>query len=376
MARFVVHIGDGKCGSTAIQSSLYQSRASLAEQGILFETLTPSSGHTVIPLLLGLRSRVEDPARLDLARGILELLRSKSEQYEWIVLSAENLINLDPAELPQLLSWVSPKADDVHAIAYVREPSAMYLSSVQQILKGNHHYVRPENYLRRVDRKIMQWHDQMGADNFTLRLFDRTALVAGDAVSDFSAYLSRLTGRTIDLVNQQSNSSMTAEQMQVMQRYRRQVLKNAAGTVVGRSTLLARMFSEMNDIRRIGHQPQLTEQAEAVVGQANRPVVEALNARFPSLAMPVVGHGAGPSDAPYPWTSTKLVSAILRSCDEDIVEQICAVLPDLNDGQILTGRAFEDFMADMYGCSRMEVAPLCDVHAHYLKRLRKCPPVP
>lgn len=376
MAKFVVHIGDGKCGSTAIQSSLYQSRTSLADQGILFETLTPSSGHTVIPLLLGLRSRVIDPARLDLARGILELLRSKSDQYEWIVLSAENLINLDPAELPELLSWVNPKADEVHAIAYVREPSAMYLSSVQQILKGNHHYVRPEKYLRRVDRKIMQWHDQMGADNFTLRLFDRNALVAGDAVADFSAYLSRLTSKTINLVEQHSNSSMTAEQMQVMQTYRRQVLKNVAGTVVGRSTLLARMFAEMNDIRRIGNRPQLAAQAEAVVGQANRPVVEALNARFPSLAMPEVGDGSCNSDPPYPWSETKLVSAILRSCDENIVGKYCAILPDLNDGKIPTGREFEHFMADMYGCTRMEVAPLCDVHAHYLKRLRKCPPAP
>lgn len=373
MARFVVHIGDGKCGSTAIQSSLYQSRAALAAQGILFETLTPSSGHTVIPLLLGLKSRVTDPARLDLARSILELLRAKSEQYDWIVISAENLINLDPAELPKLLSWVSDKTEDVHAIAYVREPAAMYLSSVQQILKGNHHYVRPENYQRRVDRKIGQWHERIGDSNFKLRLFDRNALVSGDVVADFSAYLSRLTGKTIDLVEQRSNASMTAEQMQVMQIYRRQVLRNVAGTVVGRSTLLARLFSDMNEIRMVGHRPQLSELAQAVVGQANRPVVTALNTRFADLAMPDAGSGFTCPDPPYPWTESKRVSAILESCDEDLVVRYCEIIPDLNAGNIPTGRAFEDVMARIYGCRRIEVAPLCDAHAHYLKRLSKCP---
>lgn len=374
MARFIVHIGDGKCGSTAIQTALYSSREALSQTGILFETLTPNSGHGVLPILLGLKSRAFSERHRLLAHETIEILRDRSSNYDWIILSAENLINIDPTLMPGLISMITDKNEGMNVLAYVREPSEMYLSLIQQVVKGSHFYTKPDAYLRRLDKKLKNWRSLVGSNHFTLRLFDRDVLTEGDVVADFECYLQEKTGKHLHLKRHRSNVSMTSEQICVLQKYRAQVYPECSGKIMDRSTVLTKFFEEINAYGSVGNRAMLTETARSVVSHGSLKTTKKLNLEFPGLGMPVTATGASLPEPPYPWAVSDDVSLVLDRVDEDIVGAFCRLLPDLNEGHAPEGASLDDIFAGLFEAQDIDLEPARTIFGKYLERLSQCKP--
>jgi hypothetical protein len=67
--KVVVHIGDGKCGSSSVQASLYMASASLLEQGILYHAPAKTAGHFLYITLLNGSTRSDDSHQQEIARA-------------------------------------------------------------------------------------------------------------------------------------------------------------------------------------------------------------------------------------------------------------------------------------------------------------------
>lgn len=348
MTKFIVHIGDGKCGSTAIQNALYQSRNDLKQRGIYFDTLARNSGHTTLSLLAGQRSRAATGKREALAHDILKLLQDGSGDYDWVILSAENFVNLTPQSAAGLVASIGHPIEAIDVIAYVRNPPAMYASSIQQIIKGSHLFPPPESYHRRIDHKLQAWQAWIGADRMEVRVFDRRHLLGGDVVADFESYLSHVTGEAVCLSSETANRSLSAEQARVLQIFRSAVYPDSPNVILPKSTVLAQFFDRLNQIKLVGNPAELSDLARAVVLRRNGDVIDGLLAAFPGLPL---DHASAPGSpmptGPFPWADDTSIETVLAVSNKDIVARLTALVPDLNDGVLLTDAQIEDAMTGL-----------------------------
>lgn len=330
MARFIVHIGDGKCGSTAIQKALYAARGDLRAQGIIYETTTPLGAHFNLITLAGHKTRGNTAGQLEQARKTIEAIRAATGPDDVVLLSGESLFVLSPPVMIDLLGEISGRIDRLDIVAYVRPPSGMYLSLVQQVLKGHSQYTKPDAYLRRIDQYLGRWKESSEKTSLSVRLFDRSRLQGGDVVEDFAEVLRGLTGKAdLQLQQTRENVSLSSEQLVVLQALRGNFLKKVDGLAHPQSNRLVSFFEAMNRGGLVGHQLRLSVDAQMVVGRRNAPVVAAMNTLFPDLGMSEEVYDVAAVADPH-WTRTDDVSAILRTTDSGIVELLTALVPLFN----------------------------------------------
>lgn len=334
MARFILHIGDGKCGSTAIQEALYEARDRLAARGVLYETATPKSGHYTLANLVGGSTRGDRAAQMVSAHRSIERIKARSSGFENILLTAEPFIFIGPERLLQLLSTMGTEMDELHVLAYVRSPADMYLSLVQQQLKADHRFVLPSSYERPLDRALEAWQRHPAVTSLTVRRFEREALVDGDVVKDFESFLHAITGiEGMILGGSEANASMSAEQVVLLQALRQQECKDVPGMRRPVSDSLERAFDEMNGSGRLGSSPALRSEAASIVTSRCADVVNRLNDLFPDLCLAhtsgLVERHDGPSGAA---PDAHDVKTVLRDVDELLVSRLARLIPAMNDG--------------------------------------------
>lgn len=187
--RLVVHIGAGKCGSSAIQQFLLANRDTLRSNGVLFPGREladdDSRGSQQLQFF---EDNIEDPSFPDLvSQRLIDLHRvAEAEGLDTVVISAENLIN--PKPFPRLFAGLD-RHYDVEIVAYVRRQDDYVISGWQQW-----HVKRYEDFwdyygrIRgRIDwhRDLEPWRQAFGTEAMTVRDFARAQLVDGDVVSDF-----------------------------------------------------------------------------------------------------------------------------------------------------------------------------------------------
>ena len=209
--KLILHIGGGKCGSSAIQEHLRVNAAALRAQGVLVSSddLTPdgSQSGTQVPFMEMLRSKpfsqsaLDEPLRPDAAGILLPRLSALRERMQrdglhTLVVSAEDLINVHG------FSHLFAQARtlfDIHVVAYIRRQDE-YLASAW----GQWHVKRyasldaytADNLQRPYDwgEMLRAWRDDFGADHLRVRLFERGFLHDGDAAEDFL----KITGLPFD----------------------------------------------------------------------------------------------------------------------------------------------------------------------------------
>ncbi|MFD1810511.1 hypothetical protein ACFSHQ_27470 [Gemmobacter lanyuensis] len=286
MTRFIVHIGDGKCGSSSIQKSLFEAREDLRQAGILYETSVPKNGQFSLISLIGRGTRGPADAVAEQTRQTLEMIRANLQPGDTVLLSGESFFSVPPEQMMQILQAIAPEIGQLDIIAYVRSPHSMYLSLTQQTLKASSTYVKPDAYVRRLDSILSAWASFDRTNSVTVRHFDRAHLVGGDAVADFEQVLRDITGQSgLQLPRSVENTSLSAEQMVVLQRFRTAFLKEMDGKFSPQSNHLIQCFEKMNSTGLVGHKPQLSDHAKSVVCQANAVVVENLGRQFPGLVL-------------------------------------------------------------------------------------------
>jgi hypothetical protein len=202
MQKLIIHIGAGKCGSSAIQAYLSANAATLRAQGVLIPGLDLTTNAHVsgqqINFFVNLLNAPQSAhlphqsTRSDAAPIVRRRLAALKEamvksNLHTLVISAENLSGQHGYS--HLFS--EEKAHfDVHVVAYIRRQDE-YLSSSwgQWYVKS---FENIDEYLSArvpVDgdwhAALTPWLQDFGRDRVHVRLFDRKSMYNGDVVDDF-----------------------------------------------------------------------------------------------------------------------------------------------------------------------------------------------
>jgi len=213
--RLILHIGGGKCGSSAIQDYLAANHAKMMQNGVL----TPDQ-------TLGTKGPFKSEQifffeNLDLTHNATEVLREKfanllgfmnKKGQHTLIVSAENLSQLSfvPAVLARVVLSIF---DDVRVVFYVRRQDDYMISAWQQW--GLKTYRDIITYIDEEARPMADWaallapwEAAFGPDRLIVRPFQRNRMVDGDVVEDFLSVLnlphkgciplSKLSNRSFD----------------------------------------------------------------------------------------------------------------------------------------------------------------------------------
>ena len=319
----MVHIGDAKCGSTAIQRALWVSRSTLRDQGVLYHSARPPGQYDLVRLA-GLSTRGDADAALRRGEQTVSELRDMIERDRprLVVISAESLFGVAPEAVQSIIHRLGGEFEQIHVLGYARCPAAMYLSLTQQRLKADHHFVAPARYHRPLAGPFRSWLDE-GRGEVEARPFDRSILIGGSVVQDFAAILGRWLGTPVTLPDEQANVTLSAEQMIVLQRFRSDFLADVRG-FHPQSNAVLRLFEELNREGMIGTRPALTAAAAHAVHAGNKEELRRLSSLFPDAGFDRLCRRpprAGPIGDP------DAVSEILEGWSPNTVADLRMLLP-------------------------------------------------
>ncbi len=187
--KLFVHIGAGKCGSSAIQQFLVVNARGLADAGLL----VPGRTLTADPAGCGqhlqyFETGIQRPDfGAEVERRLTDLREvATGQKQRTVVISAENLIN--PKGFVDLFK---PANDlfDIRIVAYVRRQDDFVISAWQQWQIKQHddfwdYYATTRGRVNWFNQ-LEPWNQNFGRANMIVRRFDREALVGGDVVADF-----------------------------------------------------------------------------------------------------------------------------------------------------------------------------------------------
>jgi hypothetical protein len=192
MTRVVIHLGAGKCGSSAIQQYLKQQRDNLLAAGVLVPDKDCSWDGKVIGEQIWffeqLRELPDAAAQERWQQRCADLLkRAADSNVHTIIFSAENLIN--PTNIAPQLAGLLDQCE-VQLCLYVRRQLDYLVSAWQQwYLKV---YPDPAAFLAENTGQIANWNgclapweSAFGSQRISLRVYDRSMLEAGGVVEDF-----------------------------------------------------------------------------------------------------------------------------------------------------------------------------------------------
>ena len=285
----MIHIGDAKCGSTSIQSSLHASRELLLQHGILYHPTKENAHYSYITLLNGV-TRGNNEKQISIARKNIQetqnLIRKHSPKY--LLLSAENLYNVKPEVLYPLISEIVGFPPQIHIIGFLRHPVGLFLSTIQQQLKANHIFTAPDAFKRDMTGTFLRWKSLPQTQSMHARLFDRSALKDGSVVSEFCRIICEITGDAgIDMPDIIENSSLSVEQMILLQKVRHDFLAMEKGSFSPKSNWLIEFFTGINAANGgvIGTKPYLLPEVQACIAAGNQANIESVDQIFPNIRM-------------------------------------------------------------------------------------------
>jgi len=227
--KLVLHIGAGKCGSSAVQAFLSKNHKELLKRGILIPDGKCDLTDTVVGNQIWfLQDGVKKPD-FDkvIQRRMKKLhLHMGENNLDTVVLSAENMINSDGfhslfANLESIF--------DIRVVAYVRRQDDYHISAWQQW------YLKQfESFEEYVDKRVdlADWHlaldvwaTQYGRENIVVRVYEKEKLVNGNVVDDFMSVLSIPTDG-MEKIEKRINRSIDEKYNRIANKHRQQLFKS------------------------------------------------------------------------------------------------------------------------------------------------------
>jgi hypothetical protein len=338
MVELILHIGDGKCGSTSINASLFDARQALLENKILYLAPARAAGHSYYLTMFDKYFGKDIAEKKVLAEENIKNTNTALRDFEpeYLIICSELFLRFGAQRLwPFLLNSFEADITATHVTAYFRCPASRYLSGTQQRLKHHSTIVTPDRFKRNTVKPLLDWSKITKSGTTTARLFDRKFLTGGSVVSDFSDVLSGITGSPkIFLPETLENTSLTAEQSIVLQNFRADFLSHMEGKFAEESNRLIRFCSRINRcVAPLSTKLTLSDAARNLINHNNIRIVRKMDKRFPGLDMEgrCVGDAMGKVRGSAPWRPDKIEST-LETYDRDIVNHLRQLLPRYNTG--------------------------------------------
>lgn len=227
--QLIIHLGDRKTGSTAIQETLIMHKAKLPGATDVFYPTRINHIHLADAIYMP--SKVSDRDRV--YRDVSKKLAQSDAEFG--ILSAETFESADPRVLKSLIDQYLPQyTDTVRLISYVRPHIERFQSGYSEVVKIGAFVGVPARFCEKaIERRrwsyadrLSLWKDVFGTQ-FTARPFVRQSLKNGDVVDDFFDYAigDADFGRAY---RPTSNESMTREEIALLRRFHLQTKTHAA----------------------------------------------------------------------------------------------------------------------------------------------------
>lgn len=216
----VLHIGPHKTGSSSIQNALRKNVPSLERQGFLTSSDAEHAA-SALPLLFQ-SERAFHPkmrrlyptwqqAQVWSEQHWAEMeLAAKTRPGHVMILSSEHFASLADPSL--VIARLRRTFDRITVVAYVRDPVDLYVSSIQQNIRGGRRLADlriPSDFPYGIRRQIDRYAAAVGRSNVVVRNFARSNLAGGDVVLDFFAAMAGL-GRPVTIASSFVNEAFPA----------------------------------------------------------------------------------------------------------------------------------------------------------------------
>lgn len=215
----VLHIGDTKAGSTAIQDTLVAKKYTSHMVNVFYPT---KNNHGGIARSFYIKSEFQErESRFSkLAQAV------NRSNADIAIISSELFENVDPEELKINLERFFPAYDNkIRVLAYVRPHAERLKSSfTEQVKNGFFTGTVDEFYEKKLKAgqffyydRFCRWRNCFGS-NFYLRPFVRSLLIQGDVVSDFLSFVFRNKIFSIDAVSA-GNEALSVQELSLLREF-------------------------------------------------------------------------------------------------------------------------------------------------------------
>lgn len=200
----IVHVGDMKCGSKAIQHWLCRNEDQLREKGFaVSRELRVGCYHSFLSSYALDDHRVRNvsrsdcnvlhsskvPAhRVDVRKRLSREIAGLPANVHTVIFSHEQLLSLRPREVARVVELLRQHFSGIRVVAYIRRQDRQFVSSWGQKLKTGMPSYRFYGRLRRkwrYLRMLQTWETCVGHEAIAVRIFDRRDFHAGCIVKDF-----------------------------------------------------------------------------------------------------------------------------------------------------------------------------------------------
>lgn len=132
---------------------------------------------------------------------------AKQSDKGYMLISSEHFTHV--ADKPGFIDRLSANFEDVTLVAYARDPVSIFVSGVDQSIRGGllFHELRNMDHFRYAMTPFRQYEPLVGRDRIVIRSFDRGNMVGGNIVPDFFHVLSRIAGKRIDFTESGGDSN-------------------------------------------------------------------------------------------------------------------------------------------------------------------------
>jgi len=322
VSEIILHIGDGKCGSSSIQSALFNAKAELEKAGTIYISERKNSAYNFSIFLGGHTRGNPESERAAAAENLSEIANSiKINKYDYIIISSEFLFKYQPFKIFDLFSDFGIQHSGAHVIAFIRDPVSRYESALQQHVKGDHTYPNPLNFKHDFSRPLGQWAAHKHCLSLSVFSLDEMNLYAGSVVKSFFQMLNLINPLVnIDPEDFRTNESLSAEQAITLQEFRAKYCADTPRQMRPESDRIISFFQCINQkFGRVGSPVRVTDQVRAILENRHQEIVQ--NAK--SLAPWVFPDHNPPNkiSSDFNYEATPLRS-ILKGWDETTLENL------------------------------------------------------